>query len=75
MTLKAFQEVFCEKDKDGKLTSDYKMTFYNVPLDKLGQAATVIEQELVPEGEEDEEDNGEEEVKKTKKKNRRKNRR
>ena len=32
MTLKAFQEVFCEKDKNGNMTSDYKMTFYNVPL-------------------------------------------
>ena len=72
--MKAFQEVFCEKGKDGKLTSDYKMTFYNVPLNKLGQAATVIEQELVPE-DEAESDNGEEEVKKVKKRNRRKNRR
>ena len=34
MTLKAFQEVFCEKDKNGNSSSEYKMTFYNVPLNK-----------------------------------------
>ena len=32
--MKAFQEVFCEKEKDGKTSSDYKMTFYNVPVEK-----------------------------------------
>ena len=43
MTLKAFQEVFCEKDERGNVTSDYKMTFYNVPLNPSGQEATVEE--------------------------------
>lgn len=67
--------MFCEKDERGNVTSDYKMTFYNVPLTPPAQGATVVEQELGPEGDEENDGNGEEEVQKVKKKNRRKNRR